>query len=346
MPQTEKFKNSERKALFGWLLTSVVLVMLMIGVGGTTRLTRSGLSITEWKPVTGIVPPLTAADWEKEFVLYKASPEFQQVNSHFEIEDYKRIFWWEYIHRVLGRVIFFVAAGGAFVFWRKRAISGRFALGLPALIMFQGLMGWIMVKSGLNHRPAVSHYLLAVHFFLALTTLIVLYRQIVVQFKKPLGVVLQPRHGLLLLALGGLFLTQVLYGCFTSGLKAGLYYNTYPLMGGKFVPETAFDYAPWLANFVENPVLVQWVHRWLGTLTLVMTLWAGHFFVRRVSPLLLRPFLHLAGVVLAQFLLGVATLVFMVPVSTAVAHQMMAVLVVLGYFNLVFRVEWWRSRFL
>lgn len=331
----EKAQNS--KGVFGWLLLCVVLVVMMISVGGVTRLTRSGLSITEWKPVTGWVPPLSESDWQREFDLYKQSPEFQKVNSHFELPDYKRIFWWEFMHRVLGRVIFFVVLFGA-VRWRVW-LGRRLAFGLPSLIMIQGLMGWIMVKSGLNHRPSVSHYLLATHFFLALATLLVLYRQIV-RFKKTLNVSLSPRARALALVLGGMIGVQVLWGCFTSGLKAGVYFSTYPLMGGEVLPDVAFSHAPIMINFFENPVMVQWVHRWLGTVTFLFTLGAAWFFVTRVSRELLRVFLHLASVMTAQFLLGIATLVYAAPVNLAAAHQFMAVLVVLGYFNFVFRVGW------
>ncbi|NUM89794.1 MAG: COX15/CtaA family protein [Bdellovibrionales bacterium] len=326
-----------RNRFFPWLLACLVLVTVMISVGGVTRLTRSGLSITEWKPVTGWIPPLSEADWTREFDLYRLSPEFQQVNSHFELQDYKRIFWWEFLHRVLGRVIFFVVLFGAIRY--RRDLGTRRAFGLPVLVVFQGLMGWIMVKSGLTHRPSVSHYLLAAHFFLALATLLVIYGQLV-RFKKPLGVRLGRRDAALGVALGLVILVQVLWGCFTSGLKAGVYYSTYPLMGGEVLPATAFALSPWLANFLENPVAVQWVHRWMGTVTFLFTLGLSWFYVTKVSRSLLRPFLHLASVMTVQFVLGVAVLLLAVPVSLAVFHQFMAVLVVLGYFNFALRVEW------
>jgi cytochrome c oxidase assembly protein subunit 15 len=332
-------KNAaNRKALFTWLLSCLVIVALMVSVGGITRLTRSGLSITEWKPVTGIVPPLTEGQWQREFDLYRRSPEFHKVNSHFQLGDYKKIFWWEFIHRALGRFIFFWVALGGLVFWRRGQVSSRFALGLPALIAFQGLMGWLMVKSGLSLRPAVSHYLLSVHFFLALATLVAIYREIT-RFKKPLGVSLRPGQAGLLLSLGAVYAVQVLYGCFTSGLKAGLYFNTYPLMGGEILPGSAFHLAPLLSNFFENPVMVQWIHRWLGTFSALFTLGTAAYFLK-AAPGLLRPYLHLVSVVLIQVFLGLATLLWKVPVSTAAAHQFMAILVVLGFFNIAFRVQW------
>lgn len=330
--------RKKSNALLVWLLACLATVLLMIAVGGVTRLTRSGLSITEWRPITGIVPPLTQEAWTREFDLYKRSPEFRHVNSHFELSDYKKIFWWEFLHRALGRVIFLMVVAGCFVFRRRREVSRRFALGLPALILVQGLMGWLMVKSGLTHRPAVSHYMLAVHFFLALVTLVALYQQII-RFKQPLGVRLSGAQAALVRAVGALYLVQLLYGCFTSGLKAGLYFNTYPLMNGQVLPPEAQALVPWARNFVENPVMVQWIHRWLGTLTLFATLFLVFHGIRSISPRLTRPLLHLGGVVVTQFALGVSALLFGVPLWIAAAHQVMAALLVLGYFNLTLRLE-------
>lgn len=326
------------KQKLAWLLTLLVLLLAMISVGGVTRLTKSGLSITEWRPVTGILPPLTEEAWEREFSLYRNSPEFRHHNAHFELGDYKGIFWWEYIHRVLGRVIFFVAAALSIVFWRKKEFSGRQALLLPVLIAVQGLVGWLMVKTGLHQRPSVSHYMLAVHFLLALLTMSVVYYHLA-KMKRPIRVRLSRRGAALVVFLGILIFLQIVYGCFTGGLKAGLYFNTFPLMGGHFLPPLGWDLEPPLRNLFENPVTVQWIHRWLGVGTGVFLLLTSVHLVKCESADFKRPVLHLVSVVIIQILLGISTLLFLVPVSLAVVHQAMAVLIWLGYCNLVFRIE-------
>lgn len=326
------------KQKLAWLLTLLLLLFAMVSVGGITRLTKSGLSITEWKPVTGILPPLTEASWEKEFASYRNSPEFRHHNTHFELKDYKGIFWWEYIHRLLGRAIFFVASALSFVFWRKKEFSGVQALTLPVLIAFQGLIGWLMVKTGLHQRPSVSHYMLAIHFLLALLTMSVVYFHLA-KMKKPIPVRLSRQGRFLLVFLGALIFLQIVYGCFTGGLKAGWYFNTFPLMGGHFLPPLGWDLEPALRNLVENPVTVQWIHRWLGISLGVFLPIASVHLLRHESSAFKRPLLHLVSVVVVQILLGISTLLFLVPVSLAVFHQAIAVLIWLGYCNLVFRIE-------
>ncbi|MBX3039076.1 MAG: COX15/CtaA family protein [Bdellovibrionaceae bacterium] len=321
-----------------WLLSLLIMLFSMVAVGGITRLTKSGLSITEWRPVTGTLPPLSEEAWQKEFDLYRSSPEFEHHNNHFELEDYKGIFWWEYLHRLLGRVIFFTATVMGFVFWRKKEFSGKRALLLPALIAFQGLIGWLMVKTGLNHRPSVSHYMLAVHFLLALLTMSVVYHSLA-KMKQPLVVKLSTKGRFLIGLLGGLILLQILYGCFTGGLRAGLYFNTFPLMDGRVLPPQGWDLVPGFRNLFENPITVQWIHRWLGIgLAVILPLVSFHL-LRCESPAFKRPILHLVSVVVIQVLLGISTLLFLVPVPLAVFHQAMAALIWLGYCNLIFRIK-------
>lgn len=321
-----------------WLISLLALIFIMISVGGITRLTKSGLSITEWKPVTGVLPPLTEEDWQKEFALYQDTPEYKHHNSHFELEDYKGIYWWEYIHRVLGRLIFFVALALSIVFWRKKEASGRFALTLPLLIVFQGLMGWLMVKTGLNHRPSVSHYMLAVHFWLALLTMTIVYYQLA-KMKKEIPVQLSKKGWRLLKVLGVLFFCQILYGCFTSGLKAGLYFPTFPLMGGQFLPPQGMTLEPAIRNLFENPVTVQWIHRWLGIITGIFVFFTSYHLIKNESRLFKGPIIHLVSVVVIQILLGIGTLLSLVHIHVAATHQAMAVLVWLGYCNIIFRVN-------
>lgn len=328
---------SKREKLF-WLISLLALLFVMVLVGGTTRLTKSGLSITEWRPVTGLLPPLTEEDWKKEFTLYQKTPEFRHHNSHFEIEDYKGIFWWEYIHRVLGRVIFLFASVLSFVFWRRREWSGRRALVLPLLIAFQGVIGWLMVKTGLHQRPSVSHLMLTLHFLLALTTMSLVYHPLA-RLKKPIFVNLSRGGHLILWAMGFLILLQIVYGCFTAGLKAGLYFNTFPLMGGEVTPAQVFEGDHGWLNFLENPVAVQWVHRWLGVALGLFLPFGALLLTRFESRDFRRPLLHLVSVIGVQIVLGIINLIWLVPISLAVAHQGMALLIWLGYCNLVFRIQ-------
>lgn len=327
-----------------WLVSLLVLLLMMIAVGGITRLTKSGLSITEWRPITGILPPLNQQAWQEQFSLYQQSPEFLHLNTHFALDDYKDIFWWEYIHRILGRVIFFVAALLAYKFWRRKEASASYAFFLPSLIAFQGLIGWLMVKTGLNHRPSVSHYMLMVHFLLALLTMTVVYYPLA-KMKKPLVVdalkkTFSDRTKLLLWSLGSLILLQIIYGCFVSGLNAGVHYNTsFPFMGGSFVPPFAWDLEPLMRNFFENPITIQWVHRWLGLGTAGFVLIASAYLLKYGGPSFKRPILHLVSVVGVQIILGISTLLWLIPTPLASLHQVMAVLVWLGYCNILFRVK-------
>ena len=327
-----------KKTKLAWLISLLALLFIMISVGGVTRLTKSGLSITEWKPVTGILPPLSEEAWQKEFSLYQNSPEFKHHNSHFEIEDYKGIFWWEYIHRVLGRVIFFVALALGIVFWRKKEVSGRYAIALPLLIVFQGLMGWLMVKTGLNHRPSVSHYMLAVHFWLALLTMTMVYFPLA-KMKKEISAQVSRRGWTYLAVLGVLFFLQILYGCFTSGLKAGFYFPTFPLMNGQILPPQGWILEPAIRNLFENPVTVQWIHRWLGVATGLFLLLTIFHLLKNESMSFKKPVLHLVSVVVIQIVLGISTLLMLVPIHLAVVHQAMAVLIWLGYCNIIFRIR-------
>ncbi|MCO5113425.1 MAG: COX15/CtaA family protein [Bdellovibrionaceae bacterium] len=321
-----------------WLIGLLALLFVMVSVGGITRLSKSGLSITEWKPVTGILPPLSEEAWLREFDLYKNSPEFKHHNAHFDLQDYKGIFWWEYIHRVLGRVIFLFAVALSFSFWRKKEASGGYALLLPMLIVFQGLMGWLMVKTGLNHRPSVSHYMLTVHFFLAVFTMTVVYYPLS-QMKKPLWDRLSRRGYFLVITLGVLLGLQIVYGCFTAGLKAGFYFGTFPFMGGQFFPPQGLLMEPAVHNFFENPITVQWIHRWLGVGVGLFLFFTGYHLIKHESPSFTRPVLHLVSLVIIQIILGISTLLFHVPISLAVFHQAMAALIWLGYCNIVFRIN-------
>jgi cytochrome c oxidase assembly protein subunit 15 len=316
----------------------VALLLLMIAVGGVTRLTRSGLSIVEWKPITGIVPPLTEIAWQTQFELYKQSPESQQLNSQFSLHDYQKIFMWEYWHRLLGRLIFLYALIPGLILWRKKQISGGLLTLFCGLVAAQGLVGWLMVKSGLEHEPQVSPYMLALHFFSALVVLLAVYYQLV-KTRKPIVIAdSESKIFHFLQAFGVVLLLQVFYGCITSGFKAGYAFNTFPLMAGEFFPPGGLLKEPFWLNFFANPATVQWTHRWLGIGVFLLALVLVRTVMKSSAKASLKgPVMHLMGVCLLQVLLGISNIIFVVPLVIAVAHQLMACLVILAFFNIYFR---------
>jgi cytochrome c oxidase assembly protein subunit 15 len=322
-----------------WFTGLIALTLLMIAVGGATRLTRSGLSIVEWKPITGILPPIGEEAWQNEFNKYQASPEYQKVNTHFELSDYKRIFFWEYFHRLLGRLIFLYTLIPGLILWRRGAVSGKLVVTLSGLVLFQGLMGWIMVKSGLNHEPRVSPFLLATHFFLALTLMVVAFSRIARTRTKLVGRIVKSDI-FAIRALGVVLLLQILYGCLTSGFKAGYISNTFPLMHGSLFPsEFLFSHSPFWQNFFNNMHMVQWIHRWLGIITLSLIYAVTFLCCKKLSGPNRKPFVHLTGISTIQVIFGISLLIWQVPLWLAMLHQSIAALIVLGYCNIVFRIE-------
>ncbi|MFZ3230670.1 MAG: COX15/CtaA family protein [Pseudobdellovibrio sp.] len=331
--------NNNSKWKVAWLLSFIILVIIMISVGGITRLTKSGLSIVEWNPVIGALPPLTESDWQKQFNLYQESPEFKQVNFNFRVEDYKKIFVTEYLHRLIGRVIFLFALIPGFILYRKKIVSLNLVLTLTGLVAIQGLVGWLMVKSGLNTNPHVSPYFLAMHFFLALILLLTAYYPIT-KLRKPLPVRLNRTQRALIVVLGISVCLQVFYGCLTSGWKAGFIFNTYPLMGGHFFPVSESFFTPTWINAFESPALVQWTHRWLGLFLFTMIISTAISILRSKSHHALRgPFIHFVGITAVQIILGILNIVLTVPLPLAVIHQVLAVLIVMAYFNILFRMK-------
>jgi heme a synthase len=318
---------ARRRPLQVWLWSVAAMTFAVLAVGGITRLTHSGLSIVDWKPLMGVIPPLNDAQWHHTFDMYRQFPEFQ-VRQGMTLAEFKFIFFWEYLHRLLARTIGLVFLVPFIFFWLRgwftRPLMRR-ALLLFALGAMQGVMGWVMVKSGLVDRPSVSHYRLAAHLTLAFLIFgwaVWLAREIAV---PPRAVLDGAARRTLLRGLGvlGVVLSaQILWGAFVAGLKAGVYYPTFPLMGGRLVPPDLLRLDPVLQNFVANPVAVQWTHRVLGTLLLAAVL-VLFFMVRaRVQEARSRSFNRaLLGVVAFQYALGIATLLFFVPVALGVLHQ-------------------------
>lgn len=319
---------SERQVAV-WLLTCCAVLFALVVLGGVTRLTGSGLSITDWRPVTGVLPPLDEAGWQAEFERYRATPEYQQVNRGMSMPEFKFIYAYEYAHRLLARLLGLVFILPLAVFWVRGKLPPRLRkplLGVLALGMIQGYMGWFMVKSGLVDIPRVSPYRLGMHLGLALA----IYASM---FWLALGLLRpHPRAGesgssgglgwlLVLLAVA------IMSGAFVAGNKAGLVYNTFPTMGGQWVPDGLLHLQPVWRNWFEHPVTVQFTHRLLGLITVALVLLAWLRALRLPLASSARLSLHLlAAMAVVQAALGVATLLTYVPVSLGAAHQAGAVL--------------------
>ncbi len=310
--------HADRRAVAAWLFVCAALTFAMVVVGGITRLTESGLSIVEWQPLVGALPPLNQADWEALFAKYRASPQFQKVFPDMTLEGFKGIFWWEYIHRLLGRVIGLVFLIPLLFFYFKNKLTKSLTWKLAGVFVLgglQGAMGWYMVASGLVDDPRVSHFRLTAHLGLAL-----------VIFSAEIWLALgllqagSASYRKLPLAVAGTVFLMALTGGFVAGLRAGHAYNSFPLMNGHLVPPEAFMLEPWWHNFLWNVATVQLVHRTFFWALLVLIPWL--FWEERRSTAAK----CLLGAFVLQASLGIATLLLVVPVPLAAAHQAGAVL--------------------
>lgn len=306
----------------------------MIVLGGVTRLTHAGLSIVEWNLISGVLPPLDDAAWQQAFDAYKRFPEYQQLNRGMEIAEFKAIFWFEYAHRLLGRVVgaAFVLPLAYFLFTKRLGLALVLRLsGLFVVGGLQGALGWFMVASGLVDRPDVSHYRLTGHLGLA----VILFGALLWVALDVRGIGAAPgfdqptlrevgRRRLAIVALAMIFLTM-LSGALVAGLDAGLVYNTFPLMDGKLVPRGLFADEPWYLNLFENRLTVQFNHRCLAVLTVALTIFVWSKFRRTVGqPKRLAG--AVAGLAIVQSGIGIATLMLAVPVPVAALHQANAAL--------------------
>jgi len=317
-------------AVAAWLFVCCALIFLMVVVGGITRLTLSGLSITEWQPVVGILPPVSAADWAAEFAKYQQIPEYRLVHFTMTLDEFKSIYWWEYAHRLLGRLIGVAFAGPFVWFLARRRLSRPMVPWLAGILLLgfaQGALGWYMVESGLADRVEVSQYRLVAHLALALA----IYAAIL---WVALGIVrgsARRDHGsgwrrasetvLFFVAL------TILAGGFVAGTRAGLTYNSFPLMDGRLVPEGYAQLHPFVLNWFENIAAVQFDHRLLAVATAVVILLVWAAGRRAVLPRPARAALHgLVAIALLQVALGITTLVLVDPIPLAATHQAGAVL--------------------
>jgi len=326
-------KTATDRVVAYWLIATAVMILLMVVIGGVTRLTESGLSITEWKPVSGALPPIGQAAWADAFAKYQQIPEYREIHRGMSLEEFKGIFFWEYLHRLWGRTIGLVALLPLVVFLVQGRIKGADVpklIAVPVLVALQGALGWYMVESGLSVRTSVSQYRLTAHLMLA----VAIYGYVVwiaadILRREPLwleGQRVRKFRRAARVVLGLVTLTMVAGG-FTAGLKAGLTYNTFPLMDGRLVPEGYLQIEPWWRNLFENIATVQFDHRLLATTSFfaILAFWLkvrGKCVPRTV----MAPLNALMLVACLQVALGISTLLFMVPVPLAAAHQAGAVL--------------------
>ncbi|CAN7703210.1 COX15/CtaA family protein [Mesorhizobium sp. LjNodule214] len=322
-----------RALVRGWLYVVLLVLFALVLVGGATRLTESGLSITEWQPIHGVIPPLNDAEWQEEFQRYQQIPQYTELNKGMSIEAFKSIFWWEWVHRILARSVGVVFALPLLFLWATRRIEsglGPKLVGILLLGGLQGAIGWWMVASGLVDRVSVSQYRLATHLTLAaliFTATMVVARGLAPHSEPAADRSTQRLAGVIVL----LALVQIYLGGLVAGLDAGLSYNTWPLMDGKVIPGDLLLLEPAWRNFFENPKAVQFVHR-LGAYTIfAVALW--HMIATRIR---LRGTTHarratlLFLIVLVQASIGIGTLLMQVPLHMALTHQGFA-LILLGF---------------
>lgn len=327
-------QSRNRRAVRIWLGLVVLALFCLVLVGGATRLTNSGLSITEWKPIHGVIPPLNAAEWQEEFDLYKRIPQFQLMNSDITVDDFKGIYWWEWSHRLLARAMGVIFAFPLIFFVVTRRIEKRLRWPLVGIFLLgglQGAIGWWMVSSGLEARTEVSQYRLATHLVTA--CLIFAACIWVMRSLAPHSDDAPPTRysGRLAGLIAFMALFQIYLGALVAGLHAGLSYNTWPLMDGAVVPGDLFVQQPWWINFFENPKLVQYVHR-LGAYALFAVVLINMIVNLRAAAQTThaRRAVVLFVFVLIQAGLGISTLVMQVPLHLALAHQAGA-LIVFGF---------------
>ncbi|MCB1609331.1 MAG: COX15/CtaA family protein [Xanthomonadales bacterium] len=323
--------RADPAAVGRWLLFCCAVLLALVMLGGATRLTESGLSIVEWKPVTGVLPPIGEQAWSAEFDRYRESPQYAKVNRGMSLSEFKLIFWFEYAHRLLARSLGLVFGLPLLWFWLRGRLpqgTGWPLLGILALGAAQGYMGWYMVKSGLVDIPRVSHYRLAAHLSLALLIYACMFALALRLCWPRLGsTAVYSGHRRLYRILLGVLVVTIVFGAFVAGLRAGLIYNTFPLMAGELIPAQLLALSPGWLNWLENPVTIQFTHRWLALSVLALVLWLGWSLRRAELGAAQRGALRaLLAMTLIQLSLGISTLLLKVPVWLGTLHQGGAVL--------------------
>lgn len=337
--QTDRLMRS-RGAVRAWLYVVLVVLFALVMVGGATRMTGSGLSITEWKPIHGVIPPLNQAEWQEEFQKYQQIPQYEQINKDMTLEEFKGIFWWEWAHRLLARGVGFLVALPLAFFWLTGRLENRLKLSLVGLLLLgglQGAIGWWMVASGLAERVSVSQYRLATHLTLACVIIVAvtyIARGFATYSQGPASRNVQRAAGIMVL----LILIQIYLGGLVAGLHAGLSYNTWPLMDGAIIPGDLFAIDPAWRNLFENPKTVQFVHRMFAYTLLAAAVWHALATVRAepASTHARRVWLLLVLIVV-QAGVGVGTLLMQAHMHWALLHQGVAMVV------LIFATAHWRG---
>ena len=329
----------QKKEIFYWLFTSSLLLILLIWVGGLTRLTGSGLSITEWEIFSGILPPLSQNKWNEYFELYKQIPEYKKINYGMNIDEFKIIFWWEYIHRVLARIlVLFYAVPLIYFFIKKKIQKNKIYFFSIILVLFfiQGFMGWYMVKSGLVSETDVSHFRLAAHLSLA----IIIYSMIFWcllnyknQFKYNFKI-----SSVLIFILILMILVQIIWGAFTSGLNAGLLYQTWPLMNQNFIADDILLINIFSSESLNNPSYVQLLHRLFAYLIIIYTILIYFFHFRKTDAI--KPFKFIFIAIGIQILLGILTLISGLNIYIASLHQMGSIFLISSSIYALFYVNY------
>ena len=310
-----------------WLILNISMVILMIIIGGITRLTDSGLSMVEWRPIMGFLPPFSELDWKRVFDLYKDTPEYLIKNNGMSLSNFKEIFFWEYFHRLWGRLIgiIFIIPFIFFIIFKKIPKSILYNLFLILILgSLQAIIGWWMVKSGLVNDPSVSQYRLVLHLSNAMLILFLLTWTYLELTEGPSKIQLNFSFFIFFLVS-----ITIIAGAFVAGMDAGLMYNEYPMMGGKLIPENYGEYK--LLDPFENPASAQFHHRHLALFTLICTLiFSYKSYKKSEDPKMKKIALYIPVIVFVQFLLGIITLINMVPVHLGALHQAVAIILFLA----------------
>ncbi len=333
------------KKIVVWLLIGCLLVASMLILGSITRLTNSGLSMVTWKPITGVVPPLNEASWQAEFLKYKTSPEYKKLNYHFSLSDFKEIFFWEYSHRLLGRIAGVVFLIPFLYFLITKKIKSKKLIYHLLVIFFlggmQGVIGWFMVKSGLRDNPHVSHYWLAFHLVTALFLIAYIYLVMLSLLYPNKNLPNKKTKKVYFWTKILLFFTiiQIIYGAFIAGLKAGKFYPTFPKMGTEWLPnviDEAFQEQGFIA-LVSDAYTIQFIHRWLAVIVLILVFYIVMHVKRGFYTIIQKKALFFLGITISiQFLLGVFTILYSVPIVLGVLHQFGAMLFLIAILNILY----------
>ena len=331
----EDLSQNTKKQITVWLGLTLAMVLCMVFIGGVTRLTDSGLSMVQWRPLLGAIPPMNEQEWLEVFKQYQQFPEYKIVNNRMNLEEFKFIFFWEYFHRLFGRLIGLVFILPYLYFLIRKKLNKKWNRKLLLALVLggsQGLLGWFMVKSGLVDRPDVSHFRLAAHFGLALVIMAYIY-WLMLELKNK-SYELAEKTAIKARKLMGLFgltvVLQIIYGAFVAGLDAGIGYNTFPKMGRHWVPTGLSSYDSFWQFALESNVGVQFIHRCIGWILFAFCIYFLIFASRQLkSGAIKKNFYLLSTMVFIQFLLGVFTILSRVELSLASAHQMGACILVL-----------------